>query len=160
MECREKTIERDLHKTLFQHNRVCLICIAMISAASVAANLVLSWILQQVVDLATGAGNTLSLYELCVVSILLLTGCAVLTICSSKLKPKFISYASYHYKDYAIGVLMQKKVVDLSKDDTAGILSAQNSSKGPWSDTPTLSLHRTAAPSGHCSRNTATPQHA
>ena len=96
MECREKTIERDLHKTLFQHNRVCLICIAMISAASVAANLVLSWILQQVVDLATGAGNTLSLYELCVVSILLLTGCAVLTICSSKLKPKFISKHSDH----------------------------------------------------------------
>lgn len=124
MECREKTIERDLHKTLFQHNRVCLICIAIISAANVAANLVLSWILQQAIDLSTGAGNTLSLYELCVVSILLLTGCLVLTICSSKLKPKFISYAAYHYRDYAIGVLMKKKVVDLSKDDTAGILSA------------------------------------
>ena len=48
----------------------------------------------------------------------------MLTICSSKLKPKFISYAAYHYRDYAIGVLMKKKVVDLSKDDTAGILSA------------------------------------
>ncbi len=91
MKCTARTIEQNLHKALFRHNALCLVFIAIISAASVAANLVLSWILQQVVDLATGAGNTLSLYELCVVSILLLTGCAVLTICSSKLKPKFIN---------------------------------------------------------------------
>lgn len=124
MECRKKTIEHDLHKTLFQHNRVCLICIAMISAASVAANLVLSWILQQVVDLATGAGNTLSLHELCLVSLLLLAGCAILTIFSSQLKPHFISQASYRYREYATSMLLKKKVIDLSKDDAAGILSA------------------------------------
>ena len=124
MKCTARTIEQNLHKALFRHNALCLVFIAIISAASVASNLILSWILQQAIDLSTGAGNTLSLYELCIVSILLLTGCAVLTIFSSKLKPKFISYASYHYRDYVIGVLMKKKVVDLSKDDTAGILSA------------------------------------
>ena len=90
MECTAKTIEQDLHKTLFRHNTVCLAGIALISAASVASNLVLSWILQQVVDLATGAGNTLSLHELCLVSLLLLAGCAILTIFSSQLKPHFI----------------------------------------------------------------------
>lgn len=124
MEYTAKTIEQELHKALFRHNTLCLICIALISAASVASNLVLSWILQQVVDLATGAGNTLSLHELCLVSLLLLTGCAILTIFSSKLKPHFIAQASYRYREYAISLLMKKKVVDLSKDDAAGILSA------------------------------------
>lgn len=124
MECTAKTIEQDLHKALFRHNTVCLAGIALISAASVASNLVLSWILQQVVDLATGAGNTLSLHELCLVSLLLLAGCAILTIFSSQLKPHFISQASYRYREYATSMLLKKKVIDLSKDDAAGILSA------------------------------------
>lgn len=91
---------------------------------STGSNLVISWLLQQILDLISGASTPFTLPQLA-----LLTGGAVALValaagCEYASQPRFRARAMAQYKTYAYERLSQKGIAAFSGENTALYLSA------------------------------------
>jgi len=87
-------------------------------------NLGISWLLQQVIDVMTGTGNTFDLLTLTYISIGLIASILVIGWINFKSKPKFNAQAMRQYKDYAFSLLTKKGINAFSSENTSVYLSA------------------------------------
>lgn len=87
-------------------------------------NLVISWMLQQLVDLIAGIGNTFSLSQLLWVFLAVLGTIILMGAIKAYAMPRFISRAIGQYKDYAYGQLLKKSIASFSEETTSTYLSA------------------------------------
>lgn len=90
----------------------------------VAINLIISWLMQQLIDVSTGNTGTFSLFQLAMIAV----GCVVLIVISSGLayisKPRFICRAMEQYKNYVFGELSKKSISAFSGESTSVYISA------------------------------------
>lgn len=87
-------------------------------------NLGISWLLQQVIDVMTGTGNTYDLLTLTYISLGLIGSILVIGWVNFQSKPKFNAQAMRQYKDYAFRLLTKKGINAFSSENTSVYLSA------------------------------------
>ena len=89
-----------------------------------AAQLMISWLLQQIIDLITGANTAFSLSELALLAAVCLLLIVVAYMAAYWSKPKFITKAIGQYKDYAFEKLSRKGIGAFSGENSSMYISA------------------------------------
>ncbi len=86
--------------------------------------LLVSWLLQQILDLIGGYDIGFSLIDLTVISLTLIAGTTVAYLISYHSKPRFITRGISQYKEYIFGELTKKNISAFSEENTSTYISA------------------------------------
>ena len=113
-----------LQREFFRKNRLMFCVVIGVSALVAGLNLVLSVLLQQALDLASGVSTIWTLPQLIVISILVLVGVLAAGIGTCLAKPRFLRRAMQQYKEAAFRELAKKGTAAFSKENTSLYLSA------------------------------------
>lgn len=120
----KKPLGKQLRGQFFYKN-IPIFCLAVFAAlAAGSLNLILSWIIQQLMDTAAGKSGALSFRTLLLISagfVLLCTGLSLLNYAS---QPRFLERAMRQYKDFAFKKLTGKSISSFRDESAAGYLSA------------------------------------
>lgn len=119
-----KSLQRQFTLQFWKGNRITFFIAITAYILQVFVNLMISWLLQQFIDISSGINTGFTLLELTALSlamIFMLVFCAVLIYFT---KPKFISKAMRQYKDFAFSELMKKGISAFSKENTSVYISA------------------------------------
>ena len=92
--------------------------------AAGSLNLILSWIIQQLMDTAAGASGALSFRTLLLISAGFVLLCAGLSLLNYASQPRFLERAMRQYKDFAFKKLIEKSISSFRDESAAGYLSA------------------------------------
>ena len=120
----KKPLGKQLRGQFFYKN-IPIFCLAVFAAlAAGSLNLILSWIIQQLMDTAAGESGALSFRTLLLISagfVLLYAGLSLLNYAS---QPRFLERAMRQYKDFAFKKLIGKSISSFRDESAAGYLSA------------------------------------
>lgn len=117
-------LRRQFTRQFYRGNGIYLFLGLMQTIALVAAQLFLSWLMQQLIDTATGTSSEFSLLQIGGFAILGL-GLWILTAALEYVsKPKFISKAMRQYKNHVFEELSKKSISAFSGENTSLYLSA------------------------------------
>ena len=92
--------------------------------AAGSLNLILSWIIQQLMDTAAGESEALSFRTLLLISAGFVLLCAGLSLLNYASQPRFLERAMRQYKDFAFKKLTGKSISSFRDESAAGYLSA------------------------------------
>ncbi|MBQ8726093.1 MAG: ABC transporter ATP-binding protein [Clostridia bacterium] len=111
-----------------------------------AVMLVISWLLQQLVDLASGSTNGLNLLQLTIVALVVLALSIISSVITYHTRPKFIARGMAQYKEYVFEKLTKKSISAFSAENTTSYISALTNDlasieKGYLENIFTLILH-------------------
>lgn len=121
---RKKPLGKQLRGQFFYKN-IPNFCLAVFAAlASGSLNLILSWIIQQLMDTAAGASGALSFRTLLLISAGFVLLCAGLSLLNYASQPRFLERAMRQYKDFAFKKLIGKSISSFRDESAAGYLSA------------------------------------
>ena len=120
----KKTLGKQLRGQFFYKNipNFCLAVFAALAAGSL--NLILSWIIQQLMDTAAGEPGALSFRTLLLISAGFVLLCAGLSLLNYASQPRFLERAMRQYKDFAFKKLIGKSISSFRDESAAGYLSA------------------------------------
>lgn len=120
----KKPLGKQLRGQFFYKN-IPNFCLAVFAAlASGSLNLILSWIIQQLMDTAAGASGALSFRTLLLISAGFVLLCAGLSLLDYASQPRFLERAMRQYKDFAFKKLIGKSISSFRDESAAGYLSA------------------------------------
>ena len=118
------TINRQLRGSFYRGNRLAFVLAAAGALMGAVLNLIISWLMQQLIDTAAGTSGALPfriLVRACGGFFLLLFCGSALVYCA---KPRFLATAMEQYKNCAVTQLTQKSVPDFQRRPSAAYLSA------------------------------------
>lgn len=87
-------------------------------------SLLVSWLLQQLIDLIGGYDTGFTLLQLTIITVVLIGGIAVANLISYHSKPKFITRGISQYKEYVFGELTKKNISSFSGENSSTYISA------------------------------------
>ena len=119
-----KTLQKELHRKFFYKNKLSLtvaLCGALLTGS---LNLIVSWIMQQLIDTASGVPTAHSLDDLALISAAFLLLCIVSSLLLYLSKPRFLRRAMRQYKDFAFKKLTEKGSSAFLTENTAEYLSS------------------------------------
>ena len=120
----KKPLEKQLRGQFFYKN-IPIFCLAVFAAlAAGSLNLILSWIIQQLMDTAAGKSGALSFRTLLLISAGFVLLCAGLSLLNYASQPRFLERAMRQYKDFAFKKLTEKNISSFRDESAAGYLSA------------------------------------
>lgn len=120
----KKPLGKQLRGQFFYKN-IPIFCIAVFAAlAAGSLNLILSWIIQQLMDTAAGESGALSFRTLLLISAGFVLLCAGLSLLNYASQPRFLERAMRQYKDFAFKKLIGKSISSFRDESAAGYLSA------------------------------------
>lgn len=120
----KKTLGKQLRGQFFYKN-IPIFCLAVFAAlAAGSLNLILSWIIQQLMDTAAGESEALSFRTLLLISAGFVLLCAGLSLLNYASQPRFLERAMRQYKDFAFKKLIGKSISSFRDESAAGYLSA------------------------------------
>lgn len=120
----KKPLEKQLRGQFFYKN-IPIFCLAVFAAlAAGSLNLILSWIIQQLMDTAAGESGALSFRTLLLISAGFVLLCAGLSLLNYASQPRFLERAMRQYKDFAFKKLIGKSISSFRDESAAGYLSA------------------------------------
>ena len=120
----KKSLEKQLRGQFFYKN-IPIFCLAVFAAlAAGSLNLILSWIIQQLMDTAAGKSGALSFRTLLLISAGFVLLCAGLSLLNYASQPRFWERAMRQYKDFAFKKLIGKSISSFRDESAAGYLSA------------------------------------
>ncbi|MBR1860609.1 MAG: ABC transporter ATP-binding protein [Lachnospiraceae bacterium] len=117
-------MKKSLISQFYFKNRFFFVCGVLVSIATALLNLMFSWIMQQLVDTAsgvTGSRNVKTLAILCCG--IFVYGFAVYML-EYAVRPRFIRSALIRYRDYAFKMLTRKSISSFYREDASSYLSA------------------------------------
>lgn len=121
---RKKPLGKQLRAQFFYKN-IPIFCLAVFAAlAAGSLNLILSWIIQQLMDTAAGESGALSFRTLLFISAGFVLLCAGLSLLNYASQPRFLELAMRQYKDFAFKKLIGKSISSFRDESAAGYLSA------------------------------------
>ena len=125
-----KPLNKQLTAQFYRHNHL-FFALALFSAlVSGSLNLILSWIMQQLIDAASGAASALPIGTLAWFSgAFVLLGAASFGL-DYATQPRFIARAMRQYKDFAFRKLTEKSISSFRDESTATYLSALTNDAG------------------------------
>lgn len=122
--CCKKPLGKQLRGQFFYKN-IPIFCLAVFAAlAAGSLNLILSWIIQQLMDTAAGESGALSFRTLLLISAGFVLLCAGLSLLNYASQPRFLERAMRQYKDFAFKKLIGKSISSFRDESAAGYLSA------------------------------------
>lgn len=86
--------------------------------------LLVSWLIQQLIDLIGGYETGFNLLQLTIITLVLIGGIAVAYMISYHSKPKFITRGISQYKEYVFSELTKKNISAFSGENSSTYLSA------------------------------------
>lgn len=120
----KKPLGKQLRGQFFYKN-IPIFCLAVFAAlAAGSLNLILSWIIQQLMDTAAGKFGALSFRTLLLISAGFVLLCAGLSLLNYASQPRFLERAMRQYKDFAFKKLTEKNISSFRDESAAGYLSA------------------------------------
>ena len=129
------TINRQLRGSFYRGNRLAFVLAAAGALMGAVLNLIISWLMQQLIDTAAGTSGALPfriLVRACGGFFLLLFCGSAFVYCA---KPRFLATAMEQYKNCAVTQLMQQSVPDFQRrPPPSGIISRCSvlSRRRPW----------------------------
>lgn len=117
----------DIHryiKQFYRGNIVCLIVALCASLLVAIGSLIVSWLLQQVIDLVSGYDTGFTLIELSFIAILLVVGIAVVELISYHSIPGFITRGISQYKEFIFKELSRKNISAFAGENSSAYISA------------------------------------
>ena len=90
---------RPYTKQFYKGNRICFLIVFMEILLGAMSALMVSWLMQQLIDLIGGCDTAFDLRELIRISLLLLIGIMISKLISYHSKPKFITRGISQYKE-------------------------------------------------------------
>lgn len=120
----KKPLGKQLRGQFFYKN-IPIFCLAVFAAlAAGSLNLILSWIIQQLMDTAAGKSGALSFRTLLLISAGFVLLCAGLSLLNYASQPRFLERAMRQYKDFAFKKLIGKSISSFRDESAADYLSA------------------------------------
>lgn len=120
----KKPLGKQLRGQFFYKN-IPIFCLAVFAAlAAGSLNLILSWIIQQLMDTAAGESGALSFRTLLLISAGFVLLCAGLSLLNYASQPRFLERAMRQYKDFAFKKLIGKSISSFRDESAADYLSA------------------------------------
>lgn len=121
---KEKTDIRPFTRQFYRGNALCFSMALLESVLSALGALLVSWLLQQLVDIIGGAGSGFSLVDLSIISLVLVAGVAFSGMIGYHFRPRFIVRGISQYKNYVFSRLTQKSISAFSGENTSSYISA------------------------------------
>lgn len=127
---RAETLGAQLTASFYRGNRASLALAALGAVLSSSLNLILSWILQQLIDTASGHAGAYPLDTLAYISGGFILLCLAASLIDYASLPRFIERALCQYKELAFRRLTEKSIASFREEDTAAYLSALTNDVG------------------------------
>ena len=121
---KKREIRRPFVRQFYRRNKLNFVLAFAATVVMAFANLVISWLLQQIMDLMAGSGNTLSLGGICWVLLGIVATIILVGAVRAYALPRFFTRAMGQYKDYAYSQLLKKNISTFSRESTSTYLSA------------------------------------
>ena len=121
---KHKPLARQLTAQFFRGN-VPMFALAVFAALTGGTlNLIVTWLMQQLIDAASGLPDALPLGQLAWITGGFILLCAALMLLKYASEPRFIEKAIRQYKDFAFQKLTEKSISSFRAESTAAYLSA------------------------------------
>ena len=111
-------------RQFFRGNTVAFAVSVLSTAICVGANLMIAWLMQIMIDMATGAETTYTLVQIVVLCGACMAIFAFAFFLSYHSKPRFIAKAIGQYKEFAFQRISQKGISAFSKENSSFYISA------------------------------------
>ena len=115
---------RPYTKQFYKGNVVYFIFALFTTLLGAIGALLVSWLIQQLIDLIGGYETGFTLLQLTVITLVLIGGIAVANLISYYSKPKFITRGISQYKEYVFGELTRKNISAFSSENSSTYISA------------------------------------
>ena len=119
-----KTLEKQLRAQFYRGNRGVFALAVFAALAGGTLNLIVTWLMQQLIDAASGTPGALPLAALTEITGGFVVLCAVLFLLKYASEPRFIARAMRQYKELAFQKLTEKSIASFRDESTAAYLSA------------------------------------
>lgn len=119
-----KTLEKQLRAQFYRGNRSVFALAVFAALAGGTLNLIVTWLMQQLIDAASGAPGALPLAALAEITGGFVVLCAVLFLLKYASEPRFIARAMRQYKELAFQKLTEKSIASFRDESAAAYLSA------------------------------------
>lgn len=119
-----KPLKKELSAQFYRGNRAMLVLAVFAALGKGSLNLILSWVLQQLIDAASGLPEALPLPQLAKITVGFVVFCVVLCLLQYVSEPQFIVHAMRQYKDFAFKKLTEKSISSFREESTVAYLSA------------------------------------
>ncbi len=121
---KRKTQRRELAAQFYRGNRLTFAVAAFAALTAGSLNLILSWLIQQLIDTASGMPNARPLGALALLSAGMVGLCIAVTLLRYAAEPRFLEKAMRQYRDFAFQKLTEKSIASFRDESTASYLSA------------------------------------
>ncbi len=111
-------------RQFFRGNGFCFALALVQIALITAGNLIISWLIQQILDLVAGEPIAFTLPQLTIIAILCTAGIGIAFACAYFSRPRFLSRAIGQYKNYVFEQLSKKSISAFSGENTSLYISA------------------------------------
>lgn len=109
----------------FMHNNHINFAGALLATLLIAVtNLIISWLLQQIIDAATGSNQVFNLLQLLIISISLALALIAVLVLDHKTSPRFVEKAMVQYKNMVFSEISKKSISSFATENTSAYLSA------------------------------------
>ena len=115
---------RPYTKQFYKGNIIYFILALCETLLSAIGALLVSWLIQQLIDLLGGYETGFTLLQLSIITLVLIGGIAVANMISYHSKPKFITRGISQYKEYVFRELTKKNISAFSGENTSTYISA------------------------------------
>ena len=124
------SLKKQLVRQFYKKNVPALAIACFAAFVTASLNLIVSWIMQQIIDAASSVEGALSLNTLFIVSISFVLLCIVSYLLDYISQPRYICRAMLQYKDYAFQRLIERNISTFNRLNTATYLSALTNDAG------------------------------
>ena len=121
---KHKPLKKELTAQFYRKNRLNFGIALLGALLSGSLNLIVSWIMQQLIDVASGTEGTLGFEKLAWISGGFLVFCAAVMLLTYLSEPRFLTRAMRQYRDFAFRRLTEKSISSFRDESTATYLSA------------------------------------
>lgn len=119
-----KPLKKELSAQFYMGNRAMFALAVFAALGKGSLNLILSWVMQQLIDAASGVPEALPLSTLAEITAGFVLLCVVLCLLQYASEPRFIVRAMRQYKDLAFRKITEKSISSFREESTAAYLSA------------------------------------
>lgn len=125
-----QSLKKQLTAQFYRGNLLIFSLAVFAALAGGSLNLIVSWIMQQLIDAASGIPGALSLGTLAKLTGGFVLLCAAFFLLKYASEPRFIERAMRQYKDFAFRKLTEKSISSFREESTAAYLSALTNDAG------------------------------
>ena len=122
---KKRKSDRKVYLKQFYYKNKSRFCLAMVATLlHVAVNLVISLLMQQLIDVISGSETMASLPQLAILAGVLVGAAVLFSLMSYLSEPRFYAHAMRQYKDYVFGELTKKGISAFTGEQTSTYVSA------------------------------------